>query len=153
MCTNELRVFGQKTIRVVVTPQDSSVSPVDVMARVLHVFGGGRENDGGAFVLRSMNTLQVEIRCKKRKLTRNIRHHGRLCSALKNAVSSIVHTRVLSIVSQIVQKLNNNVTERHSSKLNRVREHKRANGTRTPKLDLVMNLLSRILTTDVHHAT
>ena len=54
--------------------------------------------------------------------------------------------------SQIVQKSNNNVTQRHTSKLNRLREHKRTNGTRTPKLDPVTNLSSRILTTEEHLA-
>jgi len=54
MCTNDQRFLDQKTIRVVVTPQNSSVLPVDVMVRVLLVFGEGRENDAGAFVLRSI---------------------------------------------------------------------------------------------------
>jgi hypothetical protein len=99
-----------------------------------------------------MNILQAEIRCKKRDLTRNICHHTRLCVALKSCVSSIVHTRLLLIISQIAQKSNSNVTKRHSSKFNRLREHKRSNGTRTPKLDPVTNLSSRLLTMEEHHA-
>jgi hypothetical protein len=99
-----------------------------------------------------MNILQAEIRCKKWDLTRNIRHHARLCVTLKSCVSSIVHTRILSIISQIAQKANNNVTKRHSSKLNRLREHKRSNGTRTPKLNPVTNLSSRLLTMEEHNA-
>ena len=54
MCLNDQRFFDQKTIGVAVTPQNSSVLPVDVMARVLLVFGEGGENDVVAFVLRSM---------------------------------------------------------------------------------------------------
>jgi hypothetical protein len=54
MCSNDQRFFDQKTIGVVVTPQDSSVSPIDVMTRVLFVFGEERENDVGVFVLRSI---------------------------------------------------------------------------------------------------
>ena len=63
-----------------------------------------------------------------------------------------MHIRLLSIISQIVQKSNNNVAERHSLKLNRLREYKRTNGTRNPKLDLVTNLSSRILNTEEHQA-
>ena len=37
-----------------------------------------------------MNILQAEIRCKKRELTRHVRHHARLSVALKNGVSCIV---------------------------------------------------------------
>ena len=99
-----------------------------------------------------MNILQSEIRCEKRELTRNFRHHARLCTVLKNSVSSIVHIRLLSIICQPVQKSNNNVTERHSLNLHRLREHKRTNGTRTPKLDPVTNLSSRTLTTEEHLA-
>jgi hypothetical protein len=54
MCPNDQRFLDQKTIRIVVTPQNSSVLPVDVMARVLLVFGEGGENDVGVFVLRSV---------------------------------------------------------------------------------------------------
>ena len=94
-----------------------------------------------------MNILQAEIRCKKRELTRNIRHHARLCIALKNGVSRIVHIRLLLIISQIAQKSNNNVTKRHTSKLNRLRDNKRSR-----KPDSVTNLSSRILITEEHHA-
>ena len=99
-----------------------------------------------------MNILQAEIRCKKRDLTRNIRHHGRLCVALKSCVSSIVHTRLQSIISQIAQKTDNNVTKRHLSKLHRLREHKSRNGPRAPKLNPVTNLSSRLLTMEEHNA-
>jgi hypothetical protein len=54
MCTNDQRFLDQKTIGIVVTPQNSSVLPVDVMARVLLVFGEGGENVVGVFVLRSI---------------------------------------------------------------------------------------------------
>jgi hypothetical protein len=54
MCPNDQRFFDQKTIGVVVTPQNSSVLPVNAMARVLLVFGEGGENDVGVFVLRSI---------------------------------------------------------------------------------------------------
>ena len=54
MCSNHQRFFDQKTIGVVVTPQDSSVSPIDVMVRVLLVFGEGKEDDVSVFVLRSI---------------------------------------------------------------------------------------------------
>ena len=54
MCQNDQRFFDQQTIGVAVTPQNSSVLPVDVMARVLLVFGEGGENDTGFFVLRSI---------------------------------------------------------------------------------------------------
>ena len=54
MCTNDQRFFDQETIGIVVTPQDSSVSPIDVVVRVLLVFGEGRENDVVFFVFRSV---------------------------------------------------------------------------------------------------
>ena len=61
MCTNDQRFLDKKTIRVVVTPQNSSVLPVDVMVRVLLVFGEGRENDAGAFVLRSICGVLLDL--------------------------------------------------------------------------------------------
>ena len=61
MCTNDQRFFDQKTIRVVITPQNSSVLPIDVMVRVLLVFGEGRENDSGVFVLRSICGVLLDL--------------------------------------------------------------------------------------------
>ena len=54
MCSNHQRFFDQKVIGVVVTPQDSSVSLIDVMVRVLLVFGERGENDVGICVLHSV---------------------------------------------------------------------------------------------------
>jgi hypothetical protein len=54
MCTNDQSFFDQMTIRVVVMPHSASILSVDVMVRVLPVFGEGRENDAGVFVLRSI---------------------------------------------------------------------------------------------------
>ena len=64
MCPNDQRFFDQKTIGVVVTPQNSSVLPIDVMVRVLLVFGEGRENDGGVFVIRSICVRRTFFRLK-----------------------------------------------------------------------------------------
>ena len=61
MCPNDQRFFDQKTIRIVVTPQNSSVLPVNVMARVLLVFGEGGENDVGVFVLRSICGVLLDL--------------------------------------------------------------------------------------------
>lgn len=61
MCLNDQRFFDQKTIGVVVTPQNSSVLPIDVMARVLLVFGEGGENDVVAFVLRSIGGVLLDL--------------------------------------------------------------------------------------------
>ena len=61
MCTNDQRFFDQQTIGVVVTPQDTSVLPVDVMARVLLVFGEGGENALGVFVLLSICGVVLDL--------------------------------------------------------------------------------------------
>lgn len=61
-------------------------------------------------------------------------------------------TRLQSIIIQIVSKSNTNVEMRHVSKLNHLREEKFGNGRRTPKLDPVTNLSSRILTREEHDA-
>ena len=61
MCTNDQRFLDQKTMRVAVTPQSPSVSPVDVMARVLLVFGEGGENDVGVFVLRLIRGVLLDL--------------------------------------------------------------------------------------------
>ena len=59
--SNDQRFFEQKTIRVAVTRQDSSVSLVNVMARVLLLFGEGGENDLGVFVLRSICGVLLDL--------------------------------------------------------------------------------------------
>ena len=52
----------------------------------------------------------------------------------------------------IESQVGKNVTKKHLSKLNRLRDNKRRNGTRSPKLDLVTNLSSRLITMEEHHA-
>ena len=99
----------------------------------------------------SMNILQAEIKCKKRELTTCFRHISRLNIELKNNVSHIVHTRLQSIINQIVLKSNNNVEKRHMKKLNRLRGDKIVNGNRTPKIDPVTDFSTRKLTTEERH--
>ena len=55
MCSNNQILLDQKTIRYVITPQDSNIFPIDVMTGVFLVFGERRENDIGIFAFRSFD--------------------------------------------------------------------------------------------------
>ena len=100
----------------------------------------------------SMKILQAEMKYKKRELSRCFRFRTRLAENLKNNISSIVYVRLQSILHQIVKKSNDKVEQRHTKKLNHLRQSQTKIPTKNSKLNPVTNLSKRTLTDEEHQA-